>query len=65
MYEILKDNRFTASERLLYNIMIQNNEIIRLLSRKKLIECSSCGGTHENRGQQLACAKKKKKEGVT
>ena len=28
------------------------------------IPCKYCGGTHENKGQIMACAKKKKREGL-
>lgn len=63
MFDITPNARMDTTEKLLYNIMFQNNKIIELLSKGNK-QIRSCGGTHDNKGQQLACAKKKKKEGV-
>lgn len=58
----------TSEQKLLYLILQELKSInLKLTSTAKptAIDCKYCGGTHENNGQVMACAKKhKKKEGA-
>jgi hypothetical protein len=58
MFEIDKAHCVTIEQKLLYNIQ----ELLKKESKAQVI-CKHCGGTHENIGQTLACAKKHKKDG--
>jgi hypothetical protein len=67
------DSPVTNEEKILLAILEQAQEINAKLQPQqknieypvaKGIECKYCGGTHENKGQMLACARKKKKEGA-
>jgi len=59
MFKIDKKNVVNETDKLLYNIWeCLNKEEVT----KPLIDCKYCGGTHENKGQLLACAKKHKKK---
>lgn len=79
MFEVKRHELFKDTDKILYNIMLLLEEQNRLLtaasagdkslpqvaSETKSIQCKHCGGTHENKGQIMACAKKRKKEGKT
>jgi hypothetical protein len=58
----------TSEQKLLYLMLQELKEInVKLTPAPKptAIDCKYCGGTHENNGQVMACAKKmKKKEGA-
>jgi hypothetical protein len=62
-----RDSLVTNEEKLLFDIFQELKEINQKLTVRpvaKGAECKYCGGTHENKGQVLACAKKKRKEGA-
>jgi hypothetical protein len=82
MFDIKESDHFDTTEKLLFNIW-QELRILngakkapaKQIPAKKLLtkpqsdseKCKYCGGTHENKGQFLACARKhstKKKEGT-
>ena len=65
-----RDDLYGDTDKLLFDILQE----LKLLNSKLEVEnkavpssvpCKYCGGTHENTGQMLACARRKKKEGVT
>jgi hypothetical protein len=68
-----REDLFDNVERLLFDIL---QELKKMNSGKEPeikeeinvvssgVPCKYCGGTHENKGQMLACARKLKKEGV-
>jgi hypothetical protein len=72
--EQLKGNINTVDRQLMYDIreeMRRSNELLTKLLNgfnreekvelvSKSIPCKFCGGTHENKGQLMACARKKK-----
>lgn len=61
----LKGSINSVDRQLLYDIrelLKEQNELLRTLTEKKEpSQCQYCGGTHENKGQFLACARKNKK----
>jgi hypothetical protein len=64
--EQIKGNLNSIDRQLMYDIrelMRENNRLLAKLAGqpKESVPCKYCGGTHENKGQILACAKKKKK----
>jgi tRNA(Ile2) C34 agmatinyltransferase TiaS len=77
MFNIEERHIVSEQEKLLFNIQeLMKNILIKLnkeVSKPELIKvedenkpnqtlCKYCGGTHENKGQMLSCAKKNKKE---
>jgi len=65
--EHLLDNIYNTLDLMLQELKQMNhNEKVETKIENKKVEqlCKYCNGTHENKGQVLACAKKFKKEGV-
>jgi hypothetical protein len=53
----------TTEEQVLCLILQELKEIKALMNpTKESIQCKYCGGTHENKGQIMACAKRAKKK---
>jgi hypothetical protein len=75
-----RDSLISTEEKLLFDILQELKEINRKLpepeplrpiakaTEEREIQCKYCGGSHDNKGQFLACARKhkkhKKKEGA-
>ena len=71
MRELKREAMIDTPEILLYDILQELKQINSKLSPAETVEvkakttaCKYCGGIHENKGQELACAKKYKKEGA-
>lgn len=61
MYIIKAKDIVTVEQKLLFNIWESLDKKAKLVESPKILDCKYCGGTHENKGQLLACAKKHKK----
>ena len=61
MYDIKAKDIVTVEQRLLFNIWQALDEKAKEKESPAIIDCKYCGGTHENKGQLMACAKKHKK----
>lgn len=71
-----REDCYLLEEKLLFDILQElktlnaklSPEIKKVKTENKAVPssvpCKYCGGTHENTGQMLACARKKKKEGM-
>jgi hypothetical protein len=60
MFDIDKSHCVTTEQKLLWNIMESlKKETPLVLPEKK--PCKHCGEAHDNKGQELACAKKHSK----
>lgn len=56
-----------SEQKLLYLMLLELKQINSKLgseNKSVAVDCKYCGGTHENKGQVMACAKKHKKEGA-
>ncbi len=62
MYDIKMKDIVTVEQKLLFNIWETLDSKAKAKQSPKIIDCRFCGGTHENKGQLLACAKKHKKK---
>lgn len=66
-----REDFYGDTDKLLFDILQE----LKILNGKNVVKqeveeenkqypCKACGGAHENKGQMLACARKKKKEGA-
>ena len=58
MYIIKEKDIVTIEQKLLFNIWESLDKKANVKKSPKIYDCKYCGGTHENKGQLLACAKK-------
>jgi hypothetical protein len=62
-----REDMFGNVEILLFDILEElkkSNGSKKINEEIKQYPCKACGGVHENKGQLLACARSKKKEGA-
>lgn len=61
MYPIREKDIVSTEQKLLFNIWQSLDGKAVTGQSPRILDCKYCGGTHENKGQIMACAKKHKK----